>query len=195
MNLKEFQNQIEFVGKGLGPDDDWMPVLFLEKDKAIAVIGMMLMENDAMKDLCAYMLTKVISLTNPDSACFITTAWMSEAKDKYKEYTKDELHDAFERGYITRPSKDPDRIEIVNALCIGVRGENDGEAFMVGRIQRNPGKPPTIKKWDVHDEPEINVTGRFADAMKKGFASVDIHGDLSRLEKLKGSIDGRTDTE
>ena len=195
MNLKSFQDSVEDIGKKLDPDDDWMPVLFLEKDKEVAVIGMMMMDNNETKNMCAKMITTVISLTNPDSACFITTAWMSTTNDAFKDASHEEINEAYRQGYIPPPSQDPDRIEIVSAVCIGVRGENDGEGFMIGEIERHTDKAPTIKKWDVHQDGDLHLTGRFADAMKKGFASVDKNGDLSKLSKLKGLADGSDNTE
>lgn len=188
MNLKQFQEHINNIGTTLDPGDDWMPVLFLEKDKTIAVIGMLLMENDQTKKLCAAMLKKIVSMTNPDSACFITTAWMAHPDARFKDSTTEEFEEAYRKGYVKRPSEDPNRIEIVSAVCMGVSGENDGEAFMIGEIERFPDKPPKIKKWDIHDDEDLKLTGRFADAIREGFESVDKTGDLSRLEQLKGIL-------
>lgn len=186
MNLNDFKESIIDVGKALKPDDDWMPVLFLQKDGQTAMIGMFLMENDETKEMCAFMLRHVIRKTNPDSACFVTTAWMSKPPENFKASSEEECKEAYRKGYIKRPSEDPNRIEIVSAVCMGIRGENDGEAFMIGEIERFPDKPPQIKKWDIHDEEGLHLGGRFAEAIREGFATVDKTGDLSRLEQLKG---------
>jgi len=190
MNLKLFQEQIEHIGTGLAPDDDWLPVLFLEKDDETAVIGLLLMENDTMKDICAKVMEMLVRVTNPDSACFVSTAWLSSMpEDKRGKYqSEEEIREAFDSGELPRPSEDPNRKEIVVAVCIGVKGENDGEAMMMGEIERSPDKPPRIKEWNIHDD-DMGMSGRFAGAIKEGFATVDNSGDLSRLTKLKGLID------
>lgn len=189
MNLKAFQEQIENIGKNLDPKDDWMPVLFLEKDNERAIIGLMMMGNEEEKDMCAFVMEQIIRVTNPDSACFISTAWLSMMEEGARKYQSDEeVREAFRSGELLPPSKDPNRKEIVVAVCVGVKGENDGEAMMMGEIERSPGKPPRIKEWTIHDD-DMGFSGRFAEAMQKGFASVDNSGDLSRLTKLKGLID------
>jgi len=195
MNLTAFQKSVEDIGKNLDPDEDWMPVLFLEKGDQRALIALMLMDNNETKDLCAAVMEQIIRVTNPDSACFISTAWITTAKEenkgKYPDY--ESVEEAYKRGHILPPSLDPDRKEIVIGVCIGIRGENDGQAMMVGEIERSPGKPPRIKDWKIHDD-DMVMKGRFADAMHDGFATVDSSGDLSRLNELKGLIDETRDT-
>ncbi len=188
MNLKSFQERIERVGTNLDPDEDWMPVLFLEKDNDMAMVGLLMMEDEQQKDMCAFVMEQLVRTTNPDSACFLSTAWMSRMREDNTYKNDEEIKEAYRTGEILPPSKDPNRKEIVIAVCIGVKGENDGEAMMMGEIERSPDGPPRIKEWTIHDD-EWGMSGRFADAIKKGFASVDSSGDLSRLSKMKGLID------
>lgn len=183
MQLHEYQKMIEHVGEGLQPDGDWMPVLFVEKDRQILVVGMPMFEGESGKDMAAAAIYMTIRACNPDSVAWVTTAWTAPMQVEGK-MDKEEFTEAYKKGYITRPSESPSRIEVVSVTCIGVRGQNEGEGFMLGYIERSENKPPRIPKWDVHDEPEIEMAGRFPEAIKKGFADADPKGNLDRLRKL-----------
>ena len=163
MNLKLFQKMIEDIGTKIPPDDDWMPVLIVEKEGKGIIFGLApeFMKNDRMKDVCAVLMSKTISMLKPDAACFMSTAWMSTLEKKQGE-------ECAKSGVYPRPSLDPNRIEIVVCVCMGRKGESDGEIMMTGDILRRRGKHPIIKKWKIHDS-ETECSGRFPDAMREGF--------------------------
>lgn len=145
-----------------------MPALILEGkgEKANAIFGFMgeSMRNEMMKDITATHLTMCIAELKPDCACFVTTAW---SLDFEAMNASEALIEAFRSGRI-RASQHPDRIEIVNAYCYGERGESEGEALMIGYIQRFKDKGPTIKKWKIISE-DVSTEGRFPEAIKEGF--------------------------
>lgn len=166
MNLKRLQKTIEKIGESLPPNDDWMPALILEGKKANSIFGFIgdPMGSSLMKEIVADQITRCIAEFKPDCACFITTAWSIDFGDKG---ASEAMVDLIRRGEI-RPSQHPDRIEIVNAYCYGEQGESEGEALMVGHIQRFKDKHPKIKKWRII-EGNTTAEGRFPEAIKEGF--------------------------
>lgn len=186
MNLETLKQSIEDIGRGLPPQDDWLPVLFLEKDKEAAIIGLALMENDMTKDFCAFVMETLIRVTNPDVAAFISCAWKGTPRSADQFSTAEEFEEAYRKGYIPRPRDDPSREEIVIAVVIGVRGENDGQCILSGEVERHEDKGPTIRSWEEWDNEGTEVKGRFAEAIRKGFETVDKNGSFKNLAKLKG---------
>jgi hypothetical protein len=166
MNLKRLQRTIEKIGENLPPGDDWMPALILEKKESVSIFGFIgnPMGGTVMKDLVAETIMNTIAEFKPDCACFITTAW---SLDFGAMGSPQEMIDRYIRGEL-RPSQHPDRIEIVNAYCYGERGESEGEAMMVGYIQRSKDKGPKIKKWKIIDK-GATAEGRFPEAIQEGF--------------------------
>lgn len=164
MNLKGLQKVIEGIGKGLSPDSDWMPALILEGKEANSIFGFAgnPMANDMMKDIVADQITRCIAEFKPDCACFITTAWSLDF-----EGVPEEEVEKYRSAQI-RPSQHPDRIEIVSAYCYGEKGESEGEAVMIGYIQRFKDSHPKIKKWKIMDG-NTTAEGRFPEAIQEGF--------------------------
>lgn len=181
MTLKELQEMIEKVGKTLDPEDDWMPVLFLDKDNQLAMLGIPFMENESQKDMCAFALYAAIKRTNPDRAFFVTTAWASSPIGN-RFMSNEDFMEAIRQGWIPQPSQDPDRKEIVNVVMLNKDGKSE---MMTGFIKRSKTKPPKIVRWKMHDQPETDVKGRFGDAMRKGFAEADKKGNLDALKELQ----------
>lgn len=169
MNIKKLQETIEKIGKGLGPEDDWMPTLILENKKESSIFGFIgdSMGNEYAKDMVAGKIIALIAEFKPDTACWITTAWTLDFdKDKLR---KDPRMEAFMQGKI-RLKDQPDRIEIVNAYCYGVRGENEGEVLMMGYIKRFKNRHPEITKWkEMGGTDDFTAKGRFPEAVHEGF--------------------------
>jgi hypothetical protein len=171
MKVEQFKNAITDIGNGLSPTGDWMPTLFLEKDGKIAIMGLVGMpDQDEGKDWMAGIITVTIAITNADAVCLIMSAWTAPPNPD---------------GTITRPRDNPNRKEAITGYCMGVRGESDGEAMMMGYIQRSPDKHPVITDWTMlesEEENELTTKGRFPDAMRDGFRKADPTGHLGRLE-------------
>jgi hypothetical protein len=102
--------------------------------------------------------------------------------DRYQGMDIEELEEAYEKGWVPTATEDPTHTEAVVGTCIGVRGEGDGEALMIGHIERFPDKPPRIKKWDVYED-EARIEGRFADAIRFGFEHADPKGNLKSINQ------------
>lgn len=167
MNLKRLQEIIEKIGESLPPNDDWMPALILESKEQVTIFGFAgnPMGGSRMKDLVAAQITKCIEQLKPDCACFISTAWSIDFEGKPPP--SGAMVELIRKGEI-RPSQHPDRIEIVNAYCYGEKGENEGEALMIGDIQRFENSHPKIKKWRIIEE-GATAEGRFPEAIQDGF--------------------------
>jgi len=182
MNIQSFQDMIAHVGSNLQPNEDWMPVLFLEKDGHAAVVGVPeLGETEEQKDRAAAMIFTAIAITVPDSVAWLTTAWTIPEKDRPR----------YLNAPYTRPSKHPERIEIVSVVCIDRKEPSDQrhkQAFMIGYIERSKDNPPKIPKWDVHEEPDMEMMGRFPEAIKMGLEKAVPGGNLDMLKKIGEKI-------
>jgi hypothetical protein len=188
MKIEALKEMIKFVGRDLGPREDWLPVLFLEKDKTGAIIGLPLLQDAKHKNACAAIMFDMIRRTNPDAACFISTAWVSSPeKDSAMFTTEREIEGAYDLGILQMPSKDPNRKEAVTAMLIDPKNQS---ALMIGYIERSKDKPPKIVKWIAHKcSPKGEVAGRFGEAMAKGFANADKNGNLDILQTMKGTVE------
>lgn len=167
MNLRKLQRTIEAIGEGLSPDSDWMPALILEGKGSVSIFGFVgdCMGSWQAKDASAAQMTKLISEFKPDCACFVSTAWSLDLEGKE---VSEEMLEKIKSGEI-RPSQHPDRIEIVNAYCYGESGESDGEALMMGYVQRFKDRGPKIKKWKIIEDDGVSAEGRFPEAIQEGF--------------------------
>lgn len=143
-----------------------MPALIIEGKEQASIFGFIgnCMDDQIGKDAIANQITKVISEFKPDCACFITTAWSID----FEAEGMDEFDMELWKAGAFRVRDHPNRVEIVNAYVYGVRGPNEGEALMMGTIERFPDKGPRIKKWKVFEE-GASAEGRFPDAVKEGF--------------------------
>src|ERR1044071_6807545 len=102
MKSEEIQRMVEHVGSGLEPNADWMPALIVEKQGKLAIFGLATpMEDDQGKDAVAGCISASIYATEPDAACFVSTAWSLKQEDA--------------GSYIpgTKISDHPNRIEVV----------------------------------------------------------------------------------
>lgn len=177
----EIKAMVEDVGKGLKPDDDWMPCLHIYTDQGAALIVLLLMENDQSKDLCADVMYNLIKRTNPDAIAFVTTAWRGDPFLNNQFEDKEAFLEAYRKGWIPRPSLDPDRVEIVMVLIVD---RNKNSTMLTGEIIRSPDQPPKIKEWTEVTDTDPGE-GRFGEAISNGFRDADPDGSLSVLEELK----------
>jgi len=183
MKVEQFKNAIERIGETLDPDGDWLPTFFIEKDGKVAVMGLFMPDNLEGHDMVARLMTIVTAITNADAACFISTAWIAPPNPD---------------GTITRPRDHPNRKEIINGYCMGIRGEADGEAMMMAKIRRSPDKPPVLYDWQLYEsegEDECTIEGRFPDAIREGFRLADLSGNLERLEIFKKQWEATSEDE
>jgi hypothetical protein len=199
IDIDHFKSLIERQGKNLPPDDDWLPFLFLVKDKKIALIGMPPANSQQEKVLTANILKIVIKRTNPDAVCYVSTAWVGEPLEANRFVDEKGFEEAFDKGWIPRPSEDPDRKEVVIMV---VMNRFDESGISMGYIKRRKDRPPMIKRWKDQIAKGESIGGRFGEAITEGFASADKNGNLEVLNSLKGlkgveaqDENGRTKTE
>lgn len=180
MDLKHLQEMIEGIGKELlGPKDDWLPTLFLEKDSQVAIIAMDLMGSGPQKEIAAKIMYDIIKRTNPDVACFVSTSWVADQYNKWD--SKESFDTAYSLGLVKRPSEHPDRKEVVTAIMVDLKKS----ALMIGYIKRSFDKPPEIVRWRTEAVQTAEISGRFGDAMRMGFKDADKKGNLDILNEMK----------
>lgn len=170
MNVKSFQRSIKAIGENLGPNEDWMPTMILEKrfngEDHTAIIGLTeeFMKDQETKDDCAVLMTETIAKNKPDAVCFISTCW-TLIMDKDHGPTQEEIQKTIKAGL----SKHPKRVEVVLCICCGERGEAEGESMMMGFIKRSRSHP-VIERWDIQMIGGDNaISGRFIEAIREGF--------------------------
>ena len=182
MTIDQVKGMVEGMREILKPDDDWVPTLFLEKGSEVAIVALMIMEDEAQKDVCANIMQMLVKRTNPDSACFVSTGWRGAPIADNQFADDEDMLEAYRQGWIPPPSIDPDKVEIVIVIII----DKDTTSTMAyGDIIRHPDKPPEIKKWKIIGPDKLAVRGRFGEAIHKGFEMADEHGNLEVLKKLE----------
>jgi|SRR6266850_2398061 len=172
MNLDIFKKLVEDLGPTLEHDEDWMPTLFMQdalspenqSGKRVIIIAGLCMDlnTQEQKDKVAEAIKAIIITSDPSSACFIVTAWTTRHEGDMSK---------IDSG-ILRVSESPHKEEAVVCVCVGGRGELDGETIMIGRIERSSGSPK-IKSWDIMSGEEgVEFGGRFYDALQEAFTTI-----------------------
>src|SRR5262245_26834833 len=178
VDVEHFKGMIERCGKDLQPDEDWWPFLFLVKDKKIAIVALPSVNTEVEKDYAAHIIKFTIMITNPDAACYISTGWEGESlRNRFMDI--EDFEEAYKQGWVTRPSEDPDRKEIVILTMMNKWKE---VGFLMGYIKRRKDRAPMIRKWVDHSGEGHTIGGRFGDALTEGFASTDPNGNLEVLD-------------
>lgn len=190
---------VEDQGKFLPPEDDWLPVLFLIKDQNTALVGLPPANTESEKILTAVIIRTTIRKTNPDAVCYLSTAWKG-SMDANRFMDQESFDEAYSKGWIPRPSQDPDKEEIVILVMMNRQKET---GCIMGFVERRKNLHPLIKRWEELGGKNTGIGGRFGDAIEQGFASADINGNLEVLNTFKGlqrveaqeEENGRTKTE
>lgn len=133
------------------PDDDFEPVLFLETETGVKILGLRpYFANETKKELFAAVLPALIKKERPTRVALLVSAWAIEANKDY--FQNDE----------PRPSSHPDRIELVLVTEVTKEGITDNVVAYIGRDPLGL-KPPTLgEEQDSFAQAEV-FTGRFID--------------------------------
>jgi hypothetical protein len=195
--LLAIRETVEHIGKSLPPDDDWMPVVFVEGTfpadmpdvrpedvgkEGIIIVGFTynVMESDESKDFLAGIMRGLAIKMKAKGMTFLSTVWMSQVKDPAyfqpgpeNESEQDMKRRALDEAEAHRkkygpPSKDPNRIERIMLFSVYYGGIDDGTKLAYADIKRSPGKHPVLQDWHLHDAAEMGFTGRFYDAVYEG---------------------------
>src|SRR5262245_25376818 len=134
------RSSVERLGRGLAPEDDWMPVAFLvNEDQKIDIVSTPGYANDAEKD--AYVAAIGIAAIAHNATCIgmVATTWM----------VKFDKGDRPQSGVVVpRPSNHPDRVEAV----IVVTTSTDVSTIATADISRHAGRPPSLGPWEIMDD-------------------------------------------
>jgi hypothetical protein len=167
LTVEGFRRAIAQIGRTLGPDDDWDPVLLLEcrGDERVVVplTDLFRAEFDPLgKDVAAEAMPWLIRELDAWLAAFVSTAWSVRAERE--EYELEPDGTTLRRGL--QPSEHPDRIEIVLLVVCGENEED--EQFHQAEIVRRPDRPPALRPWEFIGR-EGAMGGRFGNALRAGF--------------------------
>lgn len=171
MEFNEFVENVKEMVRSVGSqftkiDDDWVPIMILDgkdedgESKTILVgLDPAFFASDSAKGrLADEVMPKVIKDYNASNAAFICSAWMSAQPI---DANIDAIM-AGEEEYVP-PSKDPNRIEIVQLTAVS----GDAALSSIAPIYRDGEQPPGLGEWD--DADELSSAGRFVDALRKAF--------------------------
>lgn len=192
-HLMWIRTSAEKIGKDLGPNDDWMPTVFVEGTfpadfpnvlpEQIGKEGMIIlglaggfMDNDTTKDFVAFMMTRLAKKLKATGMTFLCTCWMSQPPHTKEDDMPEGLTEEQQREFVYArarafgpPSKDPNRKERLMMLSVYYGGVDDGTKFIFADIKREKDKPPVLYNWNLIDATgEMEFMGRFSDAIYEG---------------------------
>jgi hypothetical protein len=136
--LSEFlRGAVETLAPTLGPEEDWLPTVFLIKDDGIPVIihtdGW---ANDEQRMSFVREIVQRLMETKAVAFGMIATVW-----------TYDSKKDIPLPPYIVRPRDSPDRMEAVQVLTCSA----NLTIVALTPIERHPISHPTLREWEVVD--------------------------------------------
>lgn len=181
MDLDNIKDILNHIATTLDHDDDWTPVVLLEKNDYTAVVVLAIQDLENNKDTLAFAVETVIRQSNPDAACFVATGWMGASIEPNRFLTPEDATEAYQKGWIPPPSQDPDRKEIVMIIEVTAKGEN---RMILGYVRRFRNRHPEIYKWRDDPYKQGELKGRIADAMKRGFTEANENGTIQSLDQL-----------
>lgn len=143
LSFREFANalriSVENVGKNLdGPEDDWFPVMELELDGKLMMVGIdpKFFDSDKLKQkLVEDLLVPVVERTGAKKVGIVTTAWMVTHK------TDDEMLDDINQ--YKSLADHPNREEVVAIWVI----DAERAEFHMNIIHREEGQLPKLTEW------------------------------------------------
>lgn len=137
------RQSVERVGRGLGPDDDWMPIAFMvNADQEVAVVATPGWSNDDEK----YQFTAALALQAiaHHAVCMgiVATTWMLTFTPDDPEYAQ------AGQGIYVRPSQSPERKEAVVVMTT----TRDVSTMSIAMIKRRQRRHPQLSEWDITDD-------------------------------------------
>lgn len=162
MTFHEFTSavleRVRAVGEGFeAPDDDWLPVLLLERaegEVAAVALPLQLFASGAAKDLLVELLEGLIRAARARKAALILSIWMRAVPLDSAIWRHVQETDELPAGE-RMPSEAPDRIEAVQVAIM----DAEIQQWWIAVIDRDGVRPPTLGEWE---GPSDQVGGRFA---------------------------------
>jgi len=154
---------VEQVGGQLGPEDDWLPMAFLEREDpestdGVAELTMVGIDPEYMDEeerkefLGSVVLPSIVEKMKARKYAFLSTAWMAKVGRE-------------EDGSVDTsipPSEHPDRMEVVIITAC----DREIAEFCYAEIIRTPDHPPMLTPWETMAR-GIEVEGRFIDSVRE----------------------------
>jgi len=123
---------VERVGRTLGPEDDWVPVLLVEGSRGRTIVGLStLFSSEPAKAFAAQQLMPaLLRLEEASGFALVFTAWMTTNEKA--------------EPLLLPPSQDPDRVE---AVVVTIADTTEHEVW-VAPIERHSDETPTLGPWE-----------------------------------------------
>lgn len=132
------------------PDEDFTTVIHaLDEQGQMTIMGMVGFDSERLAEAIPIALRRQ---GNAIMASLVVNGWMTQ-------------HD-IRKPLLIRPSKDPDRVEVVT---IHVAYE-DGVVGSTAIVKRHKKRPPTLKPWERHLHPQSNA-GALPAALLRGLST------------------------
>lgn len=156
--FKEFvdvvRESINDMGPNLDPEDDWLPMAFLEdEDDALVMVCVdpqFMNEEDGKEILGTVVLPGIVEKVKARKYAFLSTAWMAKIeRDSDGEFDES-----------IRLSEHPDRMEVVIIACC----DREISQFHFAEIIRTPDHSPMLGPWEASSE---QFESRFIDNVKE----------------------------
>jgi hypothetical protein len=166
VTVEGFRRSVAHIGRTLGPDDDWSPVLLLEsREELRLVVPLHDLFHESLgslgKDLAAAVFPELVARADAWLAGFVATSWMVTGPKENVRIGADGT--TLEEGI--PPSEHPDRVEVVGLFVASA----DTEQFHTAEIVRRAGRPPALRPWLFVGGEEMSLGGRFGNALRVAF--------------------------
>lgn len=163
MKFDEFVSSVQRGVRGVGegfttPDEDWMPVIFVETPKRVSIVLLppALLDDHASKAQLAAIMRAIVERFRARKVAVVTSAWMASLDEQTSRYVSehgelpDESHQAGNR---------PDRLEVVH---VAVYDAEVAQSWFA-EIRRDGVHPPQLAEW----QGPVDTRGRLADPIRE----------------------------
>ena len=160
---KEIFRCVREIGKSFSqPDDDWIPILILDRPNGKREVFSVAFGSQADKEKFAFLLPMMFRDIRPTFAAMVISAW-SVRIEKDNPNAEREARAAMDTGI----SKHKDRYEVV---IVTVATKDGGQEEYHAEIGRRDGRPPTLGAFTKIESDRQE--GRFANLLSRGFEAM-----------------------
>lgn len=178
--VAEIQGMIAHVGSDFAPDEDWMPMGFLQgadgKD-ALLALDPEFFSSDALKNrLTDTVLPQTIAELGAIRAALLTSNWVTRVTND--DYGRAQFDPETGNPHV-RPSVHPGRIEALFLLV----ADSGGCVGYMAEINRTTDATPVLGEWE--EVPDGALGGRFAEALQRpfGLPTMDVEEQAKKFAR------------
>lgn len=160
MTLDEMRDatfdSIRRIGRDLGPDEDWAPVLIMRTVDGTAIAPLSELGLDGTDPETLTRLSGLIVEVGASAVCRVQPAWQGAP------LTREE----FSSGDFVRPSKDPEATEV---LLVHLADSSGASQVWSAEVVRGDGHP-TLGEWSMMPD---GVSGRLVEVLSRALSVSD----------------------